>query len=138
MADERIQQQVDRPVDTDDVLYPGTLGDNVAIAKFIASLSTDDVDEEMIEEYFCGCGAVLKLFSVDSIREGNSNYNIRSKTKERKYKKMDPRTMPPILVSDDEIEDGNHRYRVVKARGSATIWAYQIIDEEEVQECLFD
>jgi hypothetical protein len=88
---------------------PLLLADNVAIAEYIAALSTNAVDEEMIEDLFRGCSAVLKLLLLDSLCEGRADGNIRSYAKKRRYAKKPVRTMPPIVVDEGDIQDGNHR-----------------------------
>ena len=108
--------------------YPDILKDEEEIADYISSLATEEVDEELIREYFIGTHAVLKWVDVDSIREGDSDHHISDEEKELEYKYMDSSTMPPIVIEDGKIMDGNHRYRVAKAKGLEKIRAYIVKD----------
>ncbi len=105
--------------------WPKVLRDNREIASYVSDLDPR-VDEEMIEEHYFGCHAVLQLVSIDSIKEGPADSNIRSASKEKKFAKMDLAKQPPILVEDGVVRDGNHRYRVAKAAGATDILAYVI------------
>jgi hypothetical protein len=109
--------------------YPKILEDESEIAKYISSLASDYVDEEFIEEYFRGTYAVLKTVPIDNIKEGDKDHNIQSKSKEKKYMKMDPTTMPPLIVENNIIMDGHHRYRVAKNLGFETIKIYDVIEK---------
>lgn len=106
--------------------YPAILRNGSEIAAYIASLSPQYVDEEMIEEYVGrSTEGVLREIPIAGVREGNPDGNIRSAAKEKRYLKKSLETMPPIVIdSENEIIDGNHRYRVARARGAETIWAY--------------
>jgi hypothetical protein len=110
--------------------YPKTLANAQAIAEYIASVSSSYVDEEFIEEYFWGTHAILRELPIDSIKEGPADGNARSEAKERRYLKKNPETMPPLVVENGEIEDGNHRYRVSVAQGKKTIWCYVVEGED--------
>jgi hypothetical protein len=102
--------------------YPPVLDDAAAIAEYIESVTPDyEIDTEFIEEHFRGTHAVLRKLPIDSIREGNPDANLRSEAKERHYSKLNPETIPPLVVEGGTIEDGNHRYRVTKALSGTTI-----------------
>lgn len=105
--------------------WPKVLRDNREIASYVSELDPR-VDEEMIEEHYFGCHAVLQLVPIESIKEGPADSNIRSASKEKKFAKMDLAKQPPILVEDGVVRDGNHRYRVAKAAGATDILAYVI------------
>jgi len=90
------------------------------------------LNEDFIEEYYNGMAAVLREVSINSMREGDPGANIPSKAKERRYKKMDLATMPPIVVQNGQIEDGNYPYRVAKQLGAKAIWCYVVVDEGDV------
>lgn len=105
--------------------WPKVLRDNREIASYVSELDPR-VDEEMIEEHYFGCHAVLKLIPIESVKEGPPDSNIRSASKEKKFAKMDLAKQPPILVEDGMIRDGHHRYRVAKAAGATDILAYVI------------
>lgn len=106
--------------------YPERLDNSREIASYIESVASDYVDTEFIEEYFFDCYASLKLVPIDELHEGNTDANIRNKSKERKYTKMNPDTIPPLVVENGEIKDGNHRYRVAVANGAKSLWCYVV------------
>lgn len=106
--------------------YPSRLNDEYEIAEYISQLASDYVDEELIQDYFRDSYADLKVVSIDSIEEGDPNHNIKQNKKERKYLKMDPNTIPPLVVDNGTIIDGNHRYRVAKQLGLKTIKIYDV------------
>lgn len=114
------------PLDADRVPYPARLKDRFEIARHVHGLSDGDVDLEVIEEHFWGCVAELKLVDVASLKEGDPDGNVRNVAKERRYTKRPVRTMPPIVVADGKVEDGNHRLRVVRAKGLRQVWAYVV------------
>lgn len=113
--------------------WPKVLRDNREIASYVSDLDPR-VDEEMIEEHYFGCHAVLKLIPIESVKEGPADSNIRSASKEKKFAKMDLAKQPPILVEDGVVLDGNHRYRVAKAAGATDILAYVISYDEPITE----
>lgn len=96
--------------------YEPVLYDEKEILNFIVSIASEQVDEELILEYFVGCKAVLEEVLVANLQEGNLNSNIRSKSRERKYGRLPSRTMPPLVVEDGCVVDGNHRLRVLKTK----------------------
>jgi hypothetical protein len=114
--------------------YASTLPDGRAIAQYIASIASGYVDEEMMEEYYRGAKAILSEVPIASLQEGPEAGNIPSKSKLRRYQKMRLETMPPLVVQDGAIEDGNHRYRAAKASGAETVWCYVVVDEEDPEE----
>lgn len=109
--------------------YPPRLEDEFAIANFIVEQSTSDVDEELVEEYFRGAHGVLREIPLGELQPGSSENNTPSPAKERRYARMNPDTMPPLVVENGTIADGNHRYRVLVARGAETAWCYEIVYE---------
>lgn len=109
--------------------FKPVLEDNYEIASYIESIASDYVDVEMMEEYFRGCKAVLEYVPINSIKEGHSDHNVADPKKETKYAKKSLETMPPLVVQDGVIEDGNHRYRVAKAKGATMIWVYNIVEQ---------
>lgn len=108
--------------------YPSRLEDGYEIAEYIESVSPDYVDEEAMEEYFNGAYAELEVIPIDSIKEGNSDHNLRDEDKEKEYSKMSVETMPPIVVEGGVVVDGNHRFRVAKQLGAKKIRAYIVKD----------
>lgn len=108
--------------------FPEVLEDADQIAAYIVSQSSSHVDEEFTRDYFRGTKAVLKLVPISEIREGDVNTNVRSKAKEKRYAKMDPSTVPPLVIENGKVMDGNHRYRVAVARGATELWCYDVVD----------
>ena len=109
--------------------YPQILHDEYEIANYIFSLSSSYVDTNFIEEYFYRCYASLQKLPIDSIKEGNKDHNISNPANEKKFLNLSPDTIPPIVVMDGEIEDGNHRYQVAKKKGMKEIWCYVITEK---------
>lgn len=71
--------------------------------------------------------ATLRRIPADMVIEGPPEWNKPDLEKEARYLLMDPDTMPPILVNErNEIEDGNHRFRVARQQGQKDIWCYCI------------
>lgn len=108
-----------------------------AIADYIETFSTVDVDSGLISELFHRCTAILKLVPMSKIHEGNPDGDIVSKAKMKRYAAMDIGDMPPIVIDDGVVRDGNHRFRIAKAAGCDYIWAYVVgcdPDEEELTE----
>lgn len=106
--------------------YPPTLADNYEIAAYIESIASDYIDEEMMQEYFNGAHAELRLVPIGEISEGNPDGNVRSAKKERAYSKLSIDTMPPLVIEDGIIQDGNHRFRVAKKAGATALWCYVV------------
>lgn len=108
--------------------YSNVLRDGCEIADYITSISVDYVDSDMMEDYFQGAYAELEWIDVDSISEGDADHNIPDIDKEKSYSEMDVETMPPIVIEDGKVIDGNHRFRVAKKKGSKKIRAYVVKD----------
>jgi hypothetical protein len=104
--------------------YPKALVDADAIATYIMQTSPGYVNEEMIREYLSGAHATLQQLPISELEEGHPDVNTRSLAKERRYKKLDPDTIPPIVVLRGKVIDGNHRLRVVKEMGLTKVWCY--------------
>jgi hypothetical protein len=104
------------------------LKDSREIADYIQSIASSYVDHEMIVEYFRGASAELKWVPIAELRPGHPDANIPSARKLKRYLKMDPATMPPLVVEEGEIMDGNHRYRVAQKRGLSELLCYVTID----------
>lgn len=104
------------------------LKDNYAIADYIETTSSDSVDYELMLDFFNGCFATLKEINIENIKPGNKDHNQGNASKTKKYLKMSPNTMPPIVIENDTIVDGHHRFRVAKKLGLKTINAY-IVEE---------
>lgn len=108
--------------------YSPLLSDSREIAEYIASVASGYTDVEMVEEHFQGCHAVLRRIPIEDIAEGNPAGNERNTRKEKKYAKMDPATIPPLVIENGTVVDGNHRLRVARAGGIEQLWCYVIED----------
>lgn len=105
--------------------FPEHLGDG-EIASYITNTASDPVDRGTMEEYFDGATADLQLLPIDDIQEGNPDGNVRSAAKEKRYMKRSPLTMPPLVVENGVVMDGNHRLRVARAKGLDRVWCYVV------------
>lgn len=99
------------------------------IADYIEGLSSDYVDAEVIAEHFHGCRAVLKRLPTHELQEGPADSNIRDRAREKSYQNLDT-TIPPLVVEDGVVMDGNHRLRVALAKGLPEILCY-VVEEIE-------
>jgi len=111
--------------------YPQVLPDAIAIANYIESHSNSEVDYWLIVENFEGCKAVLRELPITSIKEGDPDHNMPVSGRETRYKKRPMDTLPPLIVQEGVILDGNHRYRAAVANGLKSIWCYEIECGEE-------
>jgi hypothetical protein len=64
------------------------------------------------------------------LNSGKIEANLQDIKKENSYFSKPLETMPPIVVKDNQIEDGNHRYRVCKRKNVKTILIYDVINIE--------
>lgn len=108
-------------------MFKKELKNSTEIVEFIIEFATDYVDEDMILEYFFDCKAVLKKVPINSIKQGNLTNNSRSKKKEKEYKKLPIETMPPVIVENEVVLDGNHRLRIAKTKNQKNIYIYDLI-----------
>lgn len=106
--------------------FPPVLKDCYAIADYIEELATSPVDNEFMVEYFRGTKAVLRLVPVTDLTQGDPSTNIPSKAKAKRYAKMDVATMPPLVVDEGKVVDGNHRFRDGLTKGLSAFWCYVI------------
>lgn len=106
--------------------YAKELKDSRDIADYIDGLSKGFVDTELIEEMYHGCSATLKDISASKLKEGPKDANIPSAAKEARYAKMKPSTMPPLMVDEGVIVDGNHRFRAGLSKGMTIFPCYVI------------
>lgn len=104
--------------------FDPTLEDEFEIADYIEATSVDEVDTEMLVDYFRHCYAELDYVPIDSIQEGDPDTNLPNEVKQKRYLELDPHTMPPIVVDNNVVVDGNHRYRAAKELGMKVIPAY--------------
>jgi hypothetical protein len=108
--------------------YAPILKDRYEIAAYIERCSVSYVDVEFIEEHYRGAKAVLRLVPVAEVEQGSAEGNVRVKAREKRYAKMDPATVPPLVIEGGKIADGNHRFRVEVARGATHLWCYDVVD----------
>lgn len=106
--------------------FPDVLPDGRALADYVISVCVGEVDEEFVEEFFQDCAARLAWVPMDQIQEGPKDNNIRIKSREREYARMPLATMPPLVVENGTVQDGNHRYRVARSLGAKGLWCYVI------------
>jgi len=105
--------------------YPKELN-NFQLAAYIEDNSPGFVDTERIADEYIGYTAVLQTVPVSALRPGPDDHNIKSLRNQKKYDKMDASKMPPVVVENGEVIDGNHRYRAAKKQGVKQILAYVI------------
>jgi hypothetical protein len=120
-----------KPINDNGEPYADILADEEEISDYVATLSDHDVDEEFMQEHFRGCSAVLKLISVKDLKEGHPDSNLPSLRKNERYAKKNIATMPPLLVENGEIRDGNHRFRGRRDIGQTRFWCYDIEADTE-------
>ena len=109
--------------------WPVMLNDQREIAAFIDDQSESEVDVELIEELLWDCHAVLQRVKISDLKPGDEDHNIASEEKQKAYESLPSYSRPPIVVGlDNEIWDGNHRYRDAIARGETHILAYKASD----------
>jgi hypothetical protein len=116
-----------KPTKPDGGSYPERLKDNWAISDYILEYATNDEDADEIADNFEGCHAVLKLCPVDELVPGDSDHTMPHSKMIEKYKKLPIETMPPIVVEDDVVQDGNHRLKVAKELGFSKMWCYEVV-----------
>ncbi len=114
-----------KPVERDEP-FPERLNDAWEIEAFIETFAPYEVDEDMIVDLYRGCHAILELVPINKLKEGGRDHNLRSPAVEKKYQKMNLKTMPPLLVDDGVVMDGNHRLRASKKRGLTHVWCYVV------------
>ncbi len=108
-------------------MFKSELKSSTEIAEYISGLATDYVDEVLLLEYFFNCKGILKKVTVGEIELDNSDIHIQSKRKEKRYATLPPDTMPPLIVENGVVVDGNHRLRVARKRKQTEIYIYEII-----------
>ena len=110
--------------------YKPVLHDAEEITDYIVMLSTEPIDEGLVEDYFWGCKAVLKSVIIDTLINDNPDKHIRCSKKEKEYERLPSDTMPPLIVENGIVMDGNHRLRVAKKKGMNEIKIYEVIATE--------
>lgn len=108
-------------------MFKKILKDADEITSFIIETSPNSIDEEFVFDYFFGCKAILKNVDIGSLQKKDKNHHIQLKEKEKRYQKLPIETMPPIIVEDGKILDGNHRLRIALKKGMKKIIIYDVI-----------
>jgi hypothetical protein len=106
--------------------FPDVLNDEWEIEAFIETFAPYSVDEEFVIEQFRGEHAVLQLVPIDQLREGHGDHHVETPANEHQYQTLPLETLPPLLVRNGEVLDGNHRLRAMKKRGLESMWCYVI------------
>lgn len=112
--------------------WPAILENERQLADYITTWAGADVDRRMVEDHYFGCGARLELVPIDQIKEGPPDSNVRNAKKEARYEKMPLETMPPLVIENGEIDDGNHRFRIAKKKGATEMWCYVVVEQCEL------
>jgi hypothetical protein len=105
--------------------YAPVLETSWDIASYISEMSPDYVDEEVIAEHFHGCRAVLTRLATHELSEGPADANVPNEEREAEYMQMDG-LIPPLVVENKVVVDGNHRLRVALAKGIPELLCYVI------------
>lgn len=111
--------------------WPAVLNDDWAIAHYIVDNSPGEIDLEFVWENFRGGVATLRMVPIEDLIPDHADVNIRIASRERRYAKMDPATVPPLVVEELGIKDGHHRYRVALKRGDTHLPCYVVEYPEE-------
>lgn len=107
-------------------MFKSHLNNHFEIANYIEEISSKPVDKQLIEEYFFNCKAILQECLVESLVLENKDHHLPDKTLERKYFKLPLETMPPLVVENNKIIDGYHRYRVLRQLKVKKVRIYRI------------
>lgn len=108
-------------------MFKPILKNTEEIMNFINEFASEPIDEELVREYFYGCKAILKIVLVHSLKQGNEDYHIKNFEKEKRYELLPFETMPPLIIENDKVIDGNHRLRIAKKKHIKKINVYEII-----------
>lgn len=114
--------------------YPDVL-DAEGLTEVIVELCGQEADPEFVREAMEWRTGTLEWVPFEQLREGSTDINIRSANLEKKYSKLPIETTPSLIVEEDgEVVDGNHRYRIAKAKKAAGLWCYRLGWEPEENE----
>lgn len=111
--------------------WPEALADQYAIAEWIVTLSPHEVDEEFVEEYFRDTRAKLTWIDLSTLTFQSEDVHESCPERQADVDRKPISTMPPLLVSNTELEDGYHRLRKLLAEGITHHWAYVVEDIPE-------
>lgn len=107
-------------------MFKSRLNNHFEIANYIEEISSKTVDNQLIEEYFFGCHAVLHECLVENLIVEDKDHHLSDKDLEKRYVKLSLETMPPLVVENNKIIDGNHRCRVLRQLGIKKAKIYRI------------
>lgn len=116
-----VAPQYDRPDG-----FPDVLRNAQELADYVVTWAIGEVCSETAWEAFRDCQGTLRWFAMDEIAPQTGDGHRRVPSRERRYRKLDRTTCPPILVMEGVIQDGHHRHRVALARGDAGMWGYDV------------
>ena len=106
--------------------FPDVLGNAQELADYVVTWAIGEVCSETAWEAFRDCRATLRWFAMKEIIAQTGDGHRRIPSRERRYRRLDRTTCPPILLMDGEIQDGHHRHRVALARGDGGMWGYDV------------
>lgn len=107
--------------------YPRELSDS-ELADYVVEQTPDDIDPRQVEEFFRGAKGLLKKFALGQLQIGPEDNHLE---KYPAWDQFDPDTAPPLVVENDVIVDGHHRYRSALKVGAPYVWAYDVVGDEE-------
>jgi|SRR5882672_3562599 len=120
------------------IKYPKELKNNYEIADYIISVSTDipyDKEQQyLLANQYKGCAAKLITVPIYSLYHADTNdtQTLNSQKIIKKYANLSPETMPPLLVKNNEIMDGYHRFFAAKLTGVKNVPIYNIFKKNKI------
>lgn len=108
-------------------MFKPILKDSDEIADYIVTFSIAPIDEDLVRDYFYGTKGVLKCVHTDTLISSYEDQNIKNIKNEKIYGLLPSITMPPLIVENNKVLDGNHRLRIAKRKGIKIIYIYDII-----------
>jgi len=107
-------------------MYSTELINNFEITDYIETYASSYIDKGLVEDYFFGCKAVLKEEFITKLISEEANHQ-KHEILENKYIEYPIETMPPLIVENGVILDGNHRFRVLKKLNIEKVKIYEVI-----------
>jgi hypothetical protein len=99
--------------------------DTNELVDHIAEVSPHKINIEATRKAFDGMSGVLTQVTTKSLKEGHKRDDVaKSQAKEADIAKLDPKTMPPLIVDNGVVVDGNHRLRAAREMGLESVPAY--------------
>ena len=106
--------------------YPPLLNAE-GLADLVIELCGQEADPDFVREALEWRTGTLEWIPLDNMKEGPKDRNVRSTKLEQRYAKLPLHTTPPLLVEENgEVLDGNHRFRIAKAKGAPGLWCYRL------------